>query len=227
MFPAAVTLRGIEDYYEQHDGQTLFDDIELPDGVEWDILVPVIITRCADFPLLIIDPDYLKNMTALWFASHKVAFERMYIALNEEYNPLHNYDRTETEDHSNAGSRMNESEGADSTTSASSGSDSGSGTTTNKISADDDQNNFVNREQQTSSTSGTSNSTNLTKSSRTGSDNEKTTDNGVRHLRAFGNIGVTTSMTMLIEEIKGRLKYGSIYEIIAEAYCLEFCVPIY
>lgn len=227
MFPAAVTLRGIEDYYEQHDGQTLFDDIDLPEGVEWDILVPVIITRCADFPLLIIDPDYLKNMTALWFASHKVAFERMYMALNEEYNPLHNYDRTETEDHSNAGSRVNESEGADSTTSASSGSDSGSGTTTNKISADDDQNSFVNREQQESTTSGRSNSTNSTKSNRTGSDNEKTTDSGVRHLRAYGNIGTTTSMTMLIEEITGRLKYGSIYEIIAEAYCLEFCVPIY
>lgn len=227
MFPAAVTLRGIEYFYNEHDGMSVFDDIDLPDGVDPEILVPVIITRCGDFPLLIIEPDYIRNMTALWFASHKVAFERMFMALNEEYNPLHNYDRMESEDHSNAGTRAGETESQDRVTSASSGSDSGSGTTTEKISADDDQNSFVNRSQTENTTSGRTNSTNATNSNRSGSDSEKTTDSGVRHLHAYGNIGITTNMDMLIQEIQGRLKYGSIYEIIAQAYCLEFCVPIY
>ena len=42
----------------------------------------------------------------------------------------------------------------------------------------------------------------------------------------YGNIGVTTSMQMLTEEIEGREKFN-IYALITEAFLNEFCVRVY
>lgn len=52
------------------------------------------------------------------------------------------------------------------------------------------------------------------------------TSNATRKGRAYGNIGVTTSATMLVEEIGVRSDYN-IYNLITESFADEFCVKIY
>lgn len=64
--------------------------------------------------------------------------------------------------------------------------------------------------------------------------NDQTTGNSVgntdrqldHNAHLFGNIGVTTSMQMLTEEIEGREKFN-IYSLISEAFLNEFCVRVY
>ena len=225
MLPMAITLSGIEDYWNKHEHRSLFDDIDLPEGIDKDILVPYIITRAGDFPVIYIDPDYLYHMTTLWFSAFKPNFTKILRALTEEYNPLHNYDRTEDEFHLNNGARVASGSNTNSRTSSSSGTGSGSSTTENKVSAfNSSEYSNKDKTQITSSDSTTSSGTVSDRGSS--SDNENTEDKGERHLRAFGNIGTTTSMTMLTEEVEGRQKYN-IFEIISTMYIREFCVPIY
>lgn len=54
-----------------------------------------------------------------------------------------------------------------------------------------------------------------------------TTDRQLDHnAHLYGNIGVTTSMQMLTEEIEGREKFN-IYSLITESFLNEFCVRVY
>lgn len=50
--------------------------------------------------------------------------------------------------------------------------------------------------------------------------------NATRRGRAYGNIGVTTSATMLVEEINVRSEHN-IYDLITNSFADEFCVKIY
>lgn len=80
-------------------------------------------------------------------------------------------------------------------------------TTTHKVTGFDS--NTLQTNDQTDGTSGGSSQRDLTHSA---------------HL--YGNIGVTTSMTMLTEEIEGREKFN-IYSLITEAFLDEFCVRVW
>lgn len=225
MFPVAITLSGIEGYWNKHDNRSLFDDIDLPEGIDKDILVPFIITKAGDFPVLYNDPDYLYHMTTLWFSAFKDNFARILRVLTEDYDPLHNYDRTEDEFHLNNGARVASGSSSNSRQSSTSGSGSGSSTATNKVSAFNSSD-YSNKEQTQTSSSDSTQSSGSVSDTGTSSDNENTEDKGERHLRAFGNIGVTTNMAMLTEEVEGRQKFN-IYDIITTNYIREFCIPIY
>lgn len=225
MFPAVVTLRGIEGYFEEHNGKTLFDDIRLPEGISKDLLVPFIITRAGDFPVMIIDPDYMYNMTNTFFDAWYDNFDRMNKAFSADYDPLENYNRTETEEHADSGSKKNTSSSSAEQQSSNLAVGSSSGTVEEKIAADD-SNTYVNRDQTTNSENDRSSSSGSVKDSGETSSNEQRAEAGQRKLHAFGNIGTMTSQMMLESEIKLRADFN-IMEFIADKYIEEFCVPIY
>ena len=76
---------------------TLFDDVYFPceDDIPKEIIVDKICMECGELPLVYTDPDVMKKMIYVWAYTNWNAFNRMWIALTEEYNPIHNYDRTE------------------------------------------------------------------------------------------------------------------------------------
>ena len=225
MYPAIVTLRGIEDYFEEHNGKTLFDEIRLPSSISKDILVPYIITRAGDFPVMIIDPDYIYNMTINFFDAWYENFSKLAEVMTASYDPLENYNRHEEEYSAGSDAKQGTTTTESSRTSAASTQGSGSSTTTNKMSADNETG-FSNREQDELSSSDHTASTGAVNDSGTVTDNEKKQRADQRHLHAFGNIGTMTSQQMLESEWSIRTEMN-IYEFIADKYVEEFCVPIY
>lgn len=76
----------------------------LPEDVDRTILLPMILSETAELEVLYPDPAKLKIVMQAWSRARCPSWERMFAALEEEYNPLYNYDRTEEESGETAGS---------------------------------------------------------------------------------------------------------------------------
>lgn len=162
-------------------GQDLFQELTLPDAVDRDTAIDAIFIRCAEFPLIYTNPEFLLEAIGVWSRKKARTFERWSLALSEDYDPLHNYDRREEWDDKTKGE----------------------GSALDKVSAFDSDTMRDNVKSETAGKSWTK-----------------------RKGRAYGNIGVTTSATMLREEIETRAQYN-VYDLIANDFLSEFCMPIY
>ena len=227
--------------YDDH----LWDYLSLPEGIEKDIVINNILIRSSDFELLYKDVEFMKLQIGYWSRKHQRTFERWINALNEEYNPLHNYDRHEeysdhhtstTEDHETVN---NESNAATSTT----GNRNVNVDDESKILSDIaeksvsayDSSEYVPSEKDTRSSVNTQDTTTTdqseTESSTTGTSNTTTTrgndlNENVQHeAHLYGNIGVTTSQQMLKDELNVAL--WNIYDNIADLFVDEYCVCVY
>lgn len=86
-----LTLYGIYQY-----DKTLFDGVELPPGIDKNLLISDIISTCGDLYTYYQVPPILKINITSWFKRRYHDFGKMYDALRAEYVPLENYNRTET-----------------------------------------------------------------------------------------------------------------------------------
>ena len=226
MSSAILTLIGLYSY-----DHTLFDNIDLPDGIEKDLVIDCIIMRGGDYEVIYPNPDLLKELIGSWSKQWKNVFYNWKRATDDmdNINPLDNYDRYE--EWEDIGSSQSHAIDVMNGTGSTSGSDSTHGSantnSVNKISADD-VNDFVNKDRNeqdnstdTSSSTSTSSHTNTNSTADTnGTTNSKHTG----HLR--GNIGVTTSATMYKEFVEVMRQYGNIYDSIAYVFCNAFVIPI-
>ncbi len=74
----------------------VFDDMTVPAGVVKSRVVDTILMECAEIGLTYAQPDIMKRMIKTWSYNKLPAWERILTALQEQYDPLHNYDRHET-----------------------------------------------------------------------------------------------------------------------------------
>lgn len=74
---------------------TIFDDIQLPDGVDASAVVDAIIFKYGDTPLMHPDPAIMKYYIPVWSARKLGAWNRYKKAIETNYEPLNNYDRYE------------------------------------------------------------------------------------------------------------------------------------
>lgn len=88
-----ITLIGLENYLNPE--RSLFDKLTLPDGIDKDTLIGSIVLRCQEFELLYSDPEFLIDAIDIWGRKNYRTFDKWVKALNIEYDPLYNYDRTE------------------------------------------------------------------------------------------------------------------------------------
>lgn len=139
--------------------------------------------------MLYADPDYFKLMSDSWWAKWKYNFLSWFRVMEQEYNPLENYDRQETyhEDIVDDGQTVLDSDSSD----------------TNTVSAFD------------SSTYQPHDKTTGTIDNTTTLDNDRDIDHTGR---IHGNIGVTTSQQMAEAELKLRYNnlYNMIADIYAK-----------
>ena len=127
----------------------------------------------GELEVLYADPDFFRSAVGIWGRKWYRTFEKWYAALQVKYDPLNNYDRTET--------------WSTDTTSSTTATDSATtSSTTNKSSYDSSS---LTPYESISGSSGGNSSVN-------GSDLELKTG------RAYGNIGVTTSQQMLQSELE-------------------------
>lgn len=204
---------------------SIFEGLVVPEELEKETVIDSILMRCGEFSIIYSNPEFLKFAITNWSERHKRQFERIYKALTEDYNPIHNYDRYEEITDKRQGEKSStEEENLENTVTANSGSTSG-GTSENRISADNaesyqpDNINITDNKTNTNSTEKANGKNNTDYNDNY---NEDYTHNG--HL--YGNIGVTTSMSMVEDETNLRYRLG-IYDIIASKFVEEFCIAIY
>ena len=80
------------DYYLD-DG--LFKNLVIPEELDKDTLIYVIMTECGEMQPVWTDPIFMQNMIGLWSNKWEHTFEKWVAALSVEYDPLNNYDRHE------------------------------------------------------------------------------------------------------------------------------------
>ena len=227
MASAKITLYGMTKYMQDHEDD-LFVNLDLPEGMEKDTLVDVILYKGAEFGVLYGDPYFMQSMIGIWSAKYQHTFERWVAALSIEYNPLENYDRMEEWSDENSGTSetstsVTNSNSVDVSTTSGTEVDA---TTETQVSAYDSatyqpQNKVIeDRNESNTITTGTESEGS---SSTTGSvtDSETKTRTG----RAHGNIGVTTSQQML--EAEWAVARLNIYEEAADLFLSEFCIFVY
>ena len=246
MSQAKITLIGLERYLNPE--QSLFDKMTLPEDINKDTLIGSILMRCQEFELLYSDPYFMQDAISIWSRKNYRTFDKWVKALDIEYDPLYNYDRTEeyTDTHSGQFGKSN------------SGTSSGSSdyTRTDNLSQADDHtrtdnltstnthsekayndSNFVESQKNVNADTGTQRNAgtvtntgtqrNAGTESGSVSNNENGTDSytNIHTARLFGNIGVTTSQQMLQSELD--IARWNMYEHIADLFCQEFCVMVY
>ena len=203
MATAKLTLIGMYNY-----DSTLFDGLQLPEYFDKETLVNTILLAGGEFGTLYPDADFMKQAITLWSAKNQRYFERLAVLMQEEYDPLENYNRQEQ--WTDTGSGSSESDFTNTTT----GSDSS--TTENKVSAFNSST-YENRDHST--TTGTDTETDSGSSS--GSSEYENNRQGY----ARGNVGVTTSQEMFRQEME--IVSLSPYDVIAGDFINEFCIKLY
>lgn len=74
---------------------TIFDELQLPDGVNEETVIDKICIDNAELSLVYTEPATVKQLIKNWSAVQLPNWERIAEALAAEYEPLNNYDRHE------------------------------------------------------------------------------------------------------------------------------------
>lgn len=222
MSSAIITLIGFYGY-----DPTLFDGLDLPTGVEKDLLIDSILMRGGEYEVVYSNPNLLKSMIGSWSKRWKPVFENWAKATNDmsEISPLENYDRYEAWEDSNTSTSTDEMHGTGNT----SGTDGTTATSntqgTDTVSAYD-SNVLVNNNGTNQANTTTTNATTSTNSATNTLSTANSSGSGSHEGHIHGNIGVTTSAAMFREFYDVLARYGNIYESIATVFLQAFVIPI-
>lgn len=83
-----LTLIGLHEYSEG----AIWDDLELPEGIDKDILINEILRQNGEFCTIYPDEDFLKLQIQIWSKKWKPNFTKWVDVLNKEYEALWNVD---------------------------------------------------------------------------------------------------------------------------------------
>lgn len=189
---ATMTLTGLYNY-----DNTIFDGWTFPEGVNVETLKTSLLYECSGLELTLPNADLFKIVTGSWCMRKRHSWERALAAINKQYDPLNNYDRTEQ------------------TSDLESGSSGASGETSGSV------------EDKTAAFNSSSYSPKEKTENSQESETSANFGRALQHTsRTFGNIGVTTSQQMLKAEldISPELDINSI---IIRDFKREFCLMVY
>ena len=238
MSQSKITLIGIENYLNPE--HSVFETMQLPAGIDKDTLIGAIILRCQEFELLYSDPDFLTAAVNIWSRKNYRTFDKWVKALDIQYDPLFNYDRTEeyTDTHSGSFNNNRNETGSNSNTRiddltmTNNLTDTNDVTTTHSEKAYNDSSyvgttqDVVDQDEKHTGTvknSGTVSDGGNFSSNAGANGTDNYTD--IHKARLYGNIGVTTSQQMLQSELD--IARWNMYEHIADLFCQEFCIMVY
>ena len=223
-----LTLIGLYNF-----DSSLFDGLTLPDGYDKSVFIDSLLLEHGEKCVLYANPDFMKNAIAAWGRKWAGNLERIYLALTEEYNPLHNFDRFEEytdnegrkyESKTNAGHKATDNPNYNTATET-----NVNATTEHQTSAFNSSNyepadkTTHNGGKVTETTSGKTQDLSETSNSTT---NDAETHNFTHNGHLYGNIGVTTSVQMLTSEVDARMKYN-LYDAAGRLFANELLIGIY
>ena len=237
--------------------ETILNGIILPSGLSLDTLKNNIILECAELEVIYSAPSFFRWAVDCWAIKELPIWERMWNAIQTEYNPLENYDRTETETetgtHSKqgnmteSGSHTKEDHDTDTTEKTA----SNSGTTHSETSGETSSDHYVygfndNSQVKQSSDTGTDSTETDGTTSASGTENtdfehsgtESGTTNGSRTESESGNNSVTRNsrihgnigVTTSQQMLTAELELDkkiNMYDIITRDFRNRFCILMY
>ena len=211
-------------YYDD----TIMDNFTVPDGIDRQLAIDTIYQRCGMTPLYHPDPAWLKFYIGRWCSKNVKTWEELYKTTIQDYNPIYNYDRTEETTETRSGTRKL-SEDTNSNTKQNgdtSVTDTSSDNSEHTISADNSDT-YEPGYKDASSRQDTQSSESSNRVDVTGDRavDETTGETYSHKLRAYGNIGVTTTQKMLKDQ-RTLVRYN-VYNEIADSFKEEFCLYIY
>lgn len=74
---------------------TLFDQFVVPPQLNRDYIIALILTETEGLETMYPQPDVCKSMLGIWSTIRLPVWQHLYETTQYEYNPIHNYDRTE------------------------------------------------------------------------------------------------------------------------------------
>lgn len=188
---------------------SIFENLVVPNGVDPAIAISTIIYDNAELEILYPDPSAMTYFIGLWSSRELPLWTRYLNAIQAEYNPIENYNRTE--------------ETTETIEEETSGSSTETGTrspnlkSTNKVAGyNEDILVPSNETDETGSETASSNNT--------GSGSRDVTRNNNSNIH--GNIGVTSNQQMLEQEFNIIPKLD-IYHYISESFKRRFCLMVY
>ena len=214
---ARLSLIGMYNY-----DPTIFDNLTLPEKYNKNDFIDALLLSQGEKCTLYPDVDFMRLSIQLWGRKWFDNLDRIADALTAEYNPLHNYDRHESiTDTENYGSkRTTESHTGHKGTLSNSPSYSSEDTVSamNSSNYEPDRKTTISGKTIDQSSGDTFNGS--------GIDNETRNNKVTRTAHLYGNIGVTTSVAMVLEELNARA-YNNIYDIASEIFARELLLYIY
>lgn len=99
---ATLSLLGLYRYRRD-----ILDDFKLPEGIDRDDFIEMLLFDTAELELLTPNPDIMKKLLGRWSNVRVNAWSKMLDTETIEYNPIHNYDRQEDWVDDNSGSVKN------------------------------------------------------------------------------------------------------------------------
>lgn len=204
--PATLTLMALYN----HDNDILGSEVfPLPEGLNHTTLDPLLLAETAELEILYPDPEIMAYVIKAWADARGPAWERMLAALDATYNPIHNYDRTES---------WNEGKEA---ASGRSGSRANQGTSSASVAR-----NVAGYNSSTANVPrGADSSSGTTGSNEQWTEQGTNAETGSRTGHIAGNIGVTKTQEMIRDEIE--LRRMDIYQIIVAEFKGRFCLGVY
>ena len=245
---AKITLIGLHNY---SDG-SIWSGVELPEGMDSEVLINEILKQCGEFPVLYSDANFMQAQITFFFKKWKHNFTKWWNAFNSEYEPLFNVDVKTTfteegensEDSSKSGNTsaiQNNSAGTITNGSnSSSGNSAGSTQQLNDhFKAAYDASTFQPTERDSLSNSSSANSSNsettslstseLGSMSNSATNSESMTAESSHSIEREewkrGNYGTTMSQELLLAEYNA-WKFN-VYSQIADIFSGELCICIY
>lgn len=231
---------------------SIFQDLELPTGIDKDACVDLFLTETSDFNMIYPNPEFFKARLASWNKRRLPIWRKLWGTTQYEYDPIANYDRTETHTetvtHTGTDSTQRTDQmthtGTDGTQTSETATHTG--TVANQNAATDTvkrtgyNSDALQTTEQTEHTGNSTDTNNLTDSAAgtatrtvnladnsTGSETltRNLQDSVSRSIRAYGNIGVTTTQQM-IEAERESVKFD-MYRVICDDFIDAFCVFTY
>lgn len=195
---------------------SLFEHLTVPDEINKDQLIDNILLESGERAVIYSDPDFLKAAIGIWSNTYQATFERWANALSIEYNPLENYDRMENWSDSGTHTGTTQTNTTDSQTTG----QTTSGTNTHSTVAYPD-NTWHDTEKDIDSGSVSIN----VSGTGSGTGSESSTDANTHTGRIHGNIGVTSSVQLLTEELN--IGYWNIIQKITDLFIENFIIMLY
>lgn len=184
---------------------SIFDGVEFPSNISVQDFVDSLLMQCGEMPVLYSSPPLLKSLIRVWSKISQYTWKHLAETLTAEYNPIENYDRIEEWKEST----VNNSRYTNSANNTSSGSTKEQVYGYNDLQTPADN----------SASASESTSADTSDSAGTG------TSSGTRNGRTHGNIGVTTTQTML--ESERRVAMFNFYDTVVRDFQRRFLIWVY